>query len=251
MKIVVIGGTGLIGTQLCTHLRERGHDVLAAAPSTGVNTITGEGLLEALHGADVVVDVANSPSFEDAAVLDFFETSARNLFAAEKAAGVRHHVCLSVVGTERMLDSGYFRAKMAQEKLIKDSGVPYSILRATQFFEFMGAIAHSGIQGDSIRLTSAALQPIASADVAAALAKVAVEAPTNQTAEVAGPDRRPLVSFVKTYLQHNKDPREVIPDDNATYFGASINDQSLTPGADPIVGATHFHTWLKSTAAQR
>jgi len=251
MKIVVIGGTGLIGTQLCNLLRERGHDVLTASPNTGVNTVTGEGLQAALLGASVVVDVANSPSFEDSAVLDFFEVSGRNLLAAEKVAGVQHHVALSVVGTERMLDSGYFRAKMAQEKLIKDSGVPYSILRATQFFEFMGAIAHSGIQGDTVRLTSAALQPVASADVATALAKIAVEAPTRQTAEVAGPDRQPLVSFVKTYLQHNQDPREVISDDQATYFGAPINDQSLTPGANPIIGATHFDAWLKSGAPQR
>jgi len=245
MKIVVIGGTGLIGTKLCKNLRELGHEALAASPNTGVNTITGEGLQDALQGADVVVDVSNSPSFEDAAVLHFFETSGRNLLAAEAAAGVKHHVALSVVGTERMLKSGYFRAKMAQEKLIKDSGVPYSILRATQFFEFIGGIAQSGLQGQTIRLTSAALQPIASADVAAALAKITVEAPTYQTTEVAGPDRRPLVSFVKTFLQHNNDPREVISDDTATYFGAPINDQSLTPGDNPIVGTTHFETWLK------
>ncbi|NQD95258.1 SDR family oxidoreductase [Pseudomonas sp. CrR25] len=251
MKVVVIGGTGLIGTQLCHHLRQQGHEVLPGSPNTGVNTITGQGLQAALQGAEVVVDVANSPSFDDAAVLEFFETSGRNLFAAEKAAGVKHHVALSVVGTERMLGSGYFRAKMAQEKLIKDSGVPYSILRATQFFEFMGAIAYSGAQGDTVRLTSAALQPVASADVAAALAKIVEQPPRNQTMEVAGPDRRPLVSFVKAFLQHNDDGREVITDDEATYFGAPIDDQSLTPGADPIIGATRFDTWLKSSAAAR
>lgn len=247
MKIVVIGGTGLIGTQLCKRLREDGHDVLPASPKSGVNAVTGEGLQAALQGADVVVDVANSPSFEDADVLEFFEASGRNLAAAEKAAGVKHHVALSVVGTERMLESGYFRAKMAQEELIKKSGVPYSILRATQFFEFVGAIAQSGAQGDTIRLTSAALQPVASADVAAALARIVVGPPTGTITEVAGPDKQPLASFAKTYLQHSKDQREVIIDDNAGYFGAIINDQSLTPGANPTLGAVHFDQWLKSS----
>ncbi|MGF6110123.1 SDR family oxidoreductase [Pseudomonas frederiksbergensis] len=247
MKIVVIGGTGLIGTQLCNNLRQRGHDVLAGSPSTGLNALTGEGLEAALTGADVVVDVANSPSFEDAAVLEFFETSGRNLFAAEKAAGVKHHVALSVVGTEMMLDSGYFRAKMAQEKLIKASGVPYSILRATQFFEFIGAIAQSGNEGNTTRLPAADLQPIASADVAATLANIAEQPPTRQTEEVAGPDREPIASFVKTWLKHNNDPREVIADAEATYFGAVIDDESLTPGVDPIIGATRFDAWLKNT----
>lgn len=249
MKIVVIGGTGLIGSQLCKNLRDLGHDAVAAAPSTGINTLTGEGLPEALQVADVVVDVANSPSFEDAEVLHFFETSGRTLLAAEAAAGVRHHVALSVVGTERMLESGYFRAKMAQEKIIKDSGMPYTILRATQFFEFMGAIAQSGIpDGDSIRLTSATLQPIASLDVAAALTKIAVGVPTNQTTEIAGPERKPLVEFVKIFLKHTNDPRKAVPDNTATYFGAPINDQSLTPGSNPIIGPTRFKTWLKNTA---
>ncbi|QJI45392.1 SDR family oxidoreductase [Pseudomonas sp. ADAK2] len=247
MKIVVIGGTGLIGTQLCNNLRQRGHDVLAGSPSTGLNALTGEGLEAALTGADVVVDVANSPSFEDAAVLEFFETSGRNLFAAEKAAGVKHHVALSVVGTEMMLDSGYFRAKMAQEKLIKASGVPYSILRATQFFEFIGAIAQSGNEGNTTRLPAADLQPIASADVAATLANIAEQPPTRQTEEVAGPERLPIASFVKTWLKHNDDPREVIADAEATYFGAVIDDESLTPGVDPIIGATRFDAWLKNT----
>lgn len=251
MKIVVIGGTGLVGTQLCANLRQQGHDVLAASPKSGVNAVTGEGLQKALEGADVVVDVANSPSFEDAEVLDFFEKSGRNLSAAEKAAGIRHHVALSVVGTERMLESGYFQAKMAQEKLIKESGVPYSILRATQFFEFIGAIAHSGTQGDTVRLPAAALQPIASADVAAALAKIAEQPPSNQTVEVAGPDRQPIASFVKAYLQHNGDPREVISDAQATYFGAPIDDRSLTPGANPLIGSNHYDTWLKNSAPPR
>lgn len=247
MKIVVIGGTGLIGTQLCNNLRQHGHDVLAGSPSTGLNALTGEGLDAALAGAEVVVDVANSPSFEDAAVLEFFETSGRNLFAAEKAAGVKHHVALSVVGTELMLDSGYFRAKMAQEKLIKASGIPYSILRATQFFEFISAIAQSGNEGNTTRLPAADLQPIASADVAAALADIAEQPPTRQTEEVAGPERLPIVSFVKAFLKHNDDPREVIADAEATYFGAAIDDESLTPGVDPIIGATRFDAWLKNT----
>jgi uncharacterized protein YbjT (DUF2867 family) len=251
MKIVVIGGTGLIGTQLCNNLRQQGHDVLAGAPSTGVNAVTGEGLQAALVGAEVVVDVANAPSFEDAPALEFFEASGRNLFAAEKAAGVKHHVALSVVGTERLLAMGYFRAKLAQEKLIKDSGVPYSILRATQFFEFIGAIAESGVQGNSIRLPAAAFQPLASADVAAALAKIAGQSPSNQMAEVAGPDKQPMVWFVKAYLQHKDDPREVIADVAATYFGVPIDDQSLTPGANPILGATHFEAWLKHSASAR
>ncbi|WP_433735992.1 SDR family oxidoreductase [Pseudomonas putida] len=249
MKIVVIGGTGLIGTQLCKLLRDSGHDVLPASPKLGVNAVTGEGLQIALQGAEVVVDLSNSPSFEDAAVLEFFEQSGRNLAAAQKAAGVKHHVALSVVGTERMLESGYFRAKMAQEELIKNSGVPYTILRATQFFEFIGAIVQFSMQGDTARLTSAALQPVASADVAAALAKIAVAPPTGQTVEVAGPDKQPLVSFAKTYLQHTGDPRKVITDDSAGYYGAMINDQSLTPGANPIIGKIHFDQWLKSVSA--
>jgi uncharacterized protein YbjT (DUF2867 family) len=190
--------------------------------------------------------VANSPSFEDHAALHFFETAGHNLFAAEKVAGTKHHVALSVVGTERMLDSGYFRAKMAQEKLIKASGVPYTILRATQFFEFIGAIAYSGREdGNTIHLTSAALQPVASVDVAAALTAIAQKAPINQTVEVAGPDRRPIVEFVSEYLKHTKDPREAVPDDTVPYFGAPINDKSLTPGDNPIVGATRFEDWLE------
>lgn len=247
MKFVIIGGTGLIGSNVCKNLQDQGHEVIAASPSTGINVITGEGLADALKGADVVVDVANSPSFEDHAALHFFETAGHNLFAAEKVAGTRHHVALSVVGTERMLDSGYFRAKMAQEKLIKASGVPYTILRATQFFEFIGAIAYSGREdGNTIHLTSAALQPVASVDVAAALTAIAQKAPINQTVEVAGPDRRPIVEFVSEYLKHTKDPREAVSDDTVPYFGAPINDKSLTPGDNPIVGATRFEDWLET-----
>ena len=247
MKFVIIGGSGLIGSKVCKNLQDLGHEVISASPSTGINVITGEGLADALKGADVVVDVANSPSFEDHAALHFFETAGHNLFAAEKVAGTKHHVALSVVGTERMLDSGYFRAKMAQEKLIKASGVPYTILRATQFFEFIGAIAYSGREdGNTIHLTSAALQPVASVDVAAALTAIAQKAPINQTVEVAGPDRRPIVEFVSEYLKHTNDPREAVPDDTVPYFGAPINDKSLTPGDNPIVGATRFEDWLET-----
>ncbi|UVM58022.1 SDR family oxidoreductase [Pseudomonas sp. B21-012] len=251
MKIVVIGGTGLIGTQLCNNLRANGHKVLAASPKTGVDTLTGEGLEQALQGTDVVVDVANSPSFDDAAVLAFFQSSGRNLLAAEHKAEVRHHIALSVVGTERMQDSGYFRAKLAQEELIKASGRPYTILRATQFFEFMGAIAYSGADGNRVRLTNAALQPVASSDVALALANLAEQAPANRTLEIAGPDRLPLADFVRSYLQHNQDAREVIADPEATYFGAPIDDRSLTPDEGAILGSLHFQTWLKTTAVQR
>ena len=246
MKFVIIGGSGLIGSKVCKNLQDLGHEVISASPSSGINVITGEGLADALKGADVVVDVANSPSFEDHAALHFFETAGHNLFAAEKVAGTKHHVALSVVGTERMLDSGYFRAKMAQEKLIKASGVPYTILRATQFFEFIGAIAYSGREdGNTIHLSSAALQPVASVDVAAALTAIAQQAPINQTVEVAGPDRRPIVEFVSEYLKHTNDPREAVPDDTVPYFGAPINDKSLTPGDNPIVGATRFEDWLE------
>jgi uncharacterized protein YbjT (DUF2867 family) len=246
MKFVIIGGSGLIGSKVCKNLQDLGHEVISASPSSGINVISGEGLADALKGADVVVDVANSPSFEDHAALHFFETAGHNLFAAEKVAGTKHHVALSVVGTERMLDSGYFRAKMAQEKLIKASGVPYTILRATQFFEFIGAIAYSGREdGNTIHLTSAALQPVASVDVAAALTAIAQKAPINQTVEVAGPDRRPIVEFVSEYLKHTNDPREAVPDDTVPYFGAPINDKSLTPGENPIVGATRFEDWLE------
>lgn len=249
MKIVVIGGTGLIGSKLVKNLRERGHDVLAAAPNTGVNTITREGLAGALDGADVVVDVANAPVWEDKAVLEFFETSGRNLLAAEAAAGVRHHVALSIVGSERLPDNGYFRAKVAQENLIKASGIPYTILRATQFFEFVGGIAQSATVGDEIRLSPALIQPIASDDVAAALAEVAVAPPVNGTLEVAGPEAIPLDELVRRFLRSTADPRKVLPDVHARYFGAVLDDQSLTPGKNPRLGAIRFEDWIGRQAA--
>ncbi len=248
MKIVVIGGSGLIGTKLVNRLRQKGHEVVAASPNSGVNTITGEGLAEALAGAQVVVDVANSPSFEDKAVLEFFETSGRNLLAAEAAAGVEHHVALSVVGTDRLPDSGYLRAKMAQESLIKASGIPYTILRSTQFFEFVGGIAKSGTDGQTVRLSPALLQPIASDDVAAALADVALGAPVNGTVEIAGPERIPLDELVRRFLRATKDPRQVIADVHARYFGTELNDQSLTPGDNPRIGPTRFEDWLSRSA---
>jgi uncharacterized protein YbjT (DUF2867 family) len=244
MKIVVIGGSGLIGTKLGAILKQKGHDVVAASPSSGVNTITREGLAEALSGAQVVVDVANAPSWEAKAVLEFFETSSRNLLAAEKAAGVAHHVALSVVGTERLLESGYFPAKLAQEKLIKESGMPYTILRATQFFEFVDAIVQSGTDGDVIRLSPALFQPIASDDVAAALADVAVAPPVNGTIEVAGPEPIPLDQIARQFLAAKGDSRQVIADVHARYFGAAINDRSLTPGEHPRLGRTRFEQWL-------
>ena len=248
MKIVVIGGTGLIGSKLVQNLRERGHDVLAAAPNTGVNTITREGLAGALDGADVVVDVANAPVWEDKAVLEFFETSGRNLLAAEAAAGVRHHVALSIVGSERLPGNGYFRAKVAQENLIKASGIPYTILRATQFFEFVGGIAQAAAVGDEIRLSPALIQPIASDDVAAALAEVAVAPPVNGTLEVAGPEAIPLDELVRRFLRQIEDPRKVLPDVHARYFGAVLDDQSLTPGKNPRLGAIRFEDWLGQLA---
>ena len=243
MKIVVIGGTGLIGSKLVKKLREGSHEVLSASPDSGVNTITGEGLAEGLAGAQVVVDVANSPSFEDSAVLKFFETSGRNLLAAEKAAGVGHHVALSVVGSDRLPNSGYLRAKVAQENLIKASSVPYTIVRSTQFFEFARGIAGSGT--DAVRLSTALLQPIMS-DVVAALADAVLGAPVNGTIEIAGPEKIPLDDFVRRYLRAAKDPREVIVDTHARYFGTELENQSLTPGDNPRLGATRLEAWLGS-----
>jgi uncharacterized protein YbjT (DUF2867 family) len=248
MKIVVIGGTGLIGTKLVNRLRQARHEVVAASPNSGVNTITGEGLAEALAGAQVVVDVANSPSFEDHAVLEFFETSGRNLLAAEAAAGVRHHVALSIVGSDRLPDSGYLRAKLAQEALIKASKIPYTIVRSTQFFEFTAGIAKDATTGETVRLSPALVQPIASDDVAAALADVAVAAPANGTIEIAGPDRLALEEVVRRYLSANKDPRQVVADVHARYFGTELDDRSLTPGDHPRVGSTHFGDWLRRAA---
>ena len=244
MKIVVIGGTGLIGKKLVNILSQKGHEVVPASPSSGVNTITCEGLAKALAGAQVVVDVANAPSWEDNAVLEFFEKSGRNLLAMEATAGVGHHVALSVVGTDRLQTSGYFRAKMAQENLIKASPIPYTIVRATQFFEFVGSIAQSATDGQSVRLPPAMMQPIVSDDVAAALANIAVDQPLNGTIELAGPEPIRMDELVRRFLRANRDARKVTTDVHAGYFGTAVNDQSLTPGNNPLLGPTHFEDWL-------
>jgi uncharacterized protein YbjT (DUF2867 family)/quercetin dioxygenase-like cupin family protein len=257
MKIVVIGGSGLIGSKVVNILRQRGHEVVAGSPSSGVNTLTGEGLAEALTGAQVVVDVANSPSFEDKPALDFFETSGRNLLAAEKAAGVKHHVALSVVGTDRLTGSGagslsgYFRAKMAQENLIKASGIPFTIVHATQFFEFVKSITQSATGGSEIRLSSVLMQPIVSDDVAAAVAEVALGEPVNGMIEIAGPDQIRQDELVRQYLSATGDARKVVTDDKAGYFGIAVNDQSLVPGDNPRLGPTHFAEWLSRTITQK
>jgi uncharacterized protein YbjT (DUF2867 family) len=250
MKIVVIGGTGLIGTKVVKKLRHLGHEVVAASPSSGVNTITGEGLSEALAAAQVVVDVANSPSWEDKAVLEFFETSGRNLLAAEAAAGVGHHVVLSVVGTDRLLQSGYFRAKMAQEDLIKASKIPYTIVRATQFFEFVNGIAESATDGQTVLLPPALMQPIVSDDVAAALTDVAINTPVNGMIELAGPELMRQDELVRRFLSAKQDPRQVVTDVNARYFGIELNDQSLTPGDNPRIAQTRFEDWLSRSIPQ-
>lgn len=249
MKIVVIGGTGLIGSKVVSNLRQNGHEVISASPNTGVNTITGEGLADALAGTNVVVDVANSPSFADEAVMAFFKTSGSNLMAAEKVAGVRHHIALSVVGSDRLPDSGYLRAKLAQEELIKASGIPYTIIRATQFFEFLGAIAQSATDGQTVRLSPAHVQPVASDDVAALVAKVATMKPMNGMIELAGPERFSLDDLVRRYLQAKGDPRSVAADVHARYYGAQLNDRSLTPGDNPHIGTTSFDTWFRRSAA--
>lgn len=246
MKIVVIGGSGLIGSKLVNRLQNLGHLVLAASPQSGVNTITGEGLAKALNGAHVVVDVANSPSFEDKAVLEFFETSGRNLLAAEAAAGVRHHVALSVVGTQRLAESGYFRGKIAQEKLIVESPIPYTIVHSTQFFEFLGGIAQSGFDGRTIHLSSAFVQPIASDDVADAMADAALGKPVNGVVEIAGPERFRLPGLVERYLSAMNDPRTITPDRNARYFGALLTDHMLVPEKNPRIGSISFENWLTS-----
>jgi len=251
MKIVVIGGTGLIGSKLVATLRNKGHEVLPASPDSGVNTITGEGLPEALAGAQVVVDVANSPSFEDAAVLKFFETSGKNLLAAEARAGVRHHVALSIVGTDRVASSGYLRAKVAQEKLIQNSSIPYSILRSTQFYEFIGRIAPPSKTDESVHISSALFQPIVSADVVAALADVTLGTPVNGIVEVGGPERFRMDDLVRRVLQANGDKREVIGDSHAPYFGAEIDDESLVAGPGARIGAKRFEEWLKESATAR
>jgi uncharacterized protein YbjT (DUF2867 family) len=251
MKIVVIGGSGLIGSKTVERLRKKGHEVVAASPSSGVNTITGEGLADALAGAQVVVDLANSPSFEDKAVLEFFETSGRNLLAAEAAAAVGHHVALSVVGTDRLQGSGYFRGKMAQENLIKGSKIPYTIVRSTQFFEFMGAIAQAGTVGQTVHVSPAYVQPIASDDVADAVTDVALAAPVNGTIEIAGPERARHNELVGRFLSVTKDPREVVADTHALYFGVELNDRSLVPGDNSRVGATRFEDWLSQSTRQK
>lgn len=248
MKIVVIGGSGLIGSKLVALLRAGGHEVISASPASGVNTITGEGLAEVLVGTHVVVDVANSPSFEDKPVLEFFQTSGRNLLAAEAAAGVAHHVALSVVGADRLAESGYFRGKIAQEASIRAGSVPYTIVQSTQFFEFLGGIAQSGTDGDSVRLSPAYVQPIASDDVAAAMAHYTLAAPVNGIVEIAGPERVRLSDLVQRYLLATGDARPVVPDVHARYFGAELRDDTLMPGANPRLGAIGFDEWRRLQA---
>jgi uncharacterized protein YbjT (DUF2867 family) len=248
MKIVVIGGSGLIGSKLVTKLREHGHDAVAASPNTGVNTVTCEGLEEVLDGASVVVDVSNSPSWEDAAVMRFFETSTRNLLNYEAAEGVGHHVALSVVGTERLLESGYFRAKLAQENLIKASSIPYSIVRATQFFEFVKGIADFSTRGDKVLLPPALIQPMASDDVASAVGQIAIGAPVNGIVEVGGPEKFRLYELVQRYLAARKDPREVVADPQARYYGVELSESTLVPGNDARLGETRFEDWLSRSA---
>jgi len=244
MKIVVIGGTGLIGSKLVAKLHLQGHEAVAASPDSGVNTLTGEGLADVLVGADVVVDVSNSPSFEDAAVMEFFETSTRNLLAAEAAARVGHHVALSIVGTERLTESGYFRAKIAQERLIRDSSIPYSIVHATQFFEFVESIAAAATEGDSVRLAPVLIQPMAADDVAHALEHVVIGAPVNGVVEVAGPEQFRLDELIRRGLSARNDPREVVADPGARYFGAVLGERTLVPGNEARLGETRFEDWL-------
>jgi uncharacterized protein YbjT (DUF2867 family) len=244
MKIVVVGGTGLVGSKVVAKLKQKGHEAIAAAPNTGVNTLTGQGLAQALAGAQVVVDVSNSPSFDDQTAMDFFRTAGRNLAAAEAAAGVKHHVALSVVGTERLQDSGYFRAKLAQEQLIKDSVIPYTIVRATQFFEFLRAIAQSAVEGDRVRLSHSLFQPMAAEDVATAVAEVALTAPVNGTVEIAGPETFRIDEIVGKVLEYDKSRWKVLSDPDALYFGLKLSDQSLVPGSVAHLGSTKFDWWL-------
>src|SRR5262245_36316484 len=250
MKIVVIGGTGLIGSKLVKKLGEHGHEAVAAAPSSGVNSITGEGLAYALKGASAVVDVTNSPSWEDAAVLKFFETSTRNLLASGAAAGVSHHVALSVVGTERLLESGFFRAKLAQESLVKASSIPYTIVRATQFFEFVTKIADFSTEGNQVRLPSALIQPMAADDIASAIARIAVSSPANGTVEIGGPEQFRLDELIRRDLAARKDPREVISEPHARYFGIRVSERTLVPNDDARLGETRFGDWLSLSTKQ-
>jgi uncharacterized protein YbjT (DUF2867 family) len=249
MKIVIIGGTGLIGSKLVRKLRDQGHEAIPASPDSGVNTLTGEGLAEALEGADVVVDVSNSPSFEDAAVLKFFETSTGNLLAAEATAGVHHHVALSVVGTQRLAESGYFRAKIAQEKLITGSAIPYSIVHATQFFEFVKSIADGATIDGTVRVAPVLIQPIAAEDVATAVARIAVGSPVNGIVEVAGPQEFRLDGLLRRSLEARNDPRQVYPDSRARYFGAALGERTLLPGDGARLAETRFEDWLRQSVA--
>jgi len=251
MKIVVIGGTGLIGTKLVNNLRHRGQEVVAASPSSGVNTFTGDGLAEALTGAQVVVDVANASSWEDKAVLEFFETAGRNLLAAEATTGVRHHVALSIVGADRLPASGYLRAKVAQENLIKASGIPFTIVRSTQFFEFTKGIVQSATEGQTVRLSPALMQPIAADDVAAALTGFALAEPLHGIVEIAGPEPIRMDEFARRFLSATRDPRNVTTDVHALYFGTELNDRSLTPGDSARLGPTRFEQWLSRSTAQK
>jgi uncharacterized protein YbjT (DUF2867 family) len=250
MKIVVIGGTGLIGSKTARILRESGHDVVAAAPNTGVNTITGEGLKEAMAGTQVVIDLANSPSFEDQAVAEFFRTSGRNLLASETAAGVRHHVAVSIVGTDRTPENGYFRAKVVQEKLIEASRIPYTIIRSTQFMEFLGAIAASSADGNIVRLSPGLFQPIAADDVAAAVADVALAAPRNGIVEIAGPERAPFSEIVARYLKAIGDARQVVSDPEARYWGGRVEEHSLVPLGEARLGRIGLDEWLRRSQAK-
>jgi uncharacterized protein YbjT (DUF2867 family) len=251
MKIVVIGGTGLIGSKLVEKLHEKGHEALAASPDTGVNSLTGEGLAEALEGADAVVDVSNAPDWEDAAVLTFFRTSTRNLLSAEAAAGVEHHVALSVVGTDRLTESGYFRAKLAQEELIEGSSIPFSIVHSTQFFEFLKSIVDGATDGDTVRLPPAFIQPIAADDVASAVGKVSVGPPLNGIVEIAGPDTFRLDELIREQLQARNDPREVITDPSARYFGVAPGERTLLPGDDARIAETRLDDWLRQSVAMQ
>jgi uncharacterized protein YbjT (DUF2867 family) len=250
MKIVVIGGTGLIGSKVVTKLAASGYEAVSASPNSGVNTLTGEGLADVLEGASVVVDVSNSPSFDDAPVMEFFQTSTRNLLTYEEAAGVEHHVALSVVGSDRLPDSGYLRAKLAQEKLIKESPIPYSIVRATQFFEFLQRIADSATDGNTVRVPAVGFQPMAADDVASVVAKVAMGSPLNGTVEVAGPEQFRFNEFISRGLGARNDPREVVADPHARYFGAELSERSLVPGDGALLGETHFDDWISRSTNQ-
>jgi uncharacterized protein YbjT (DUF2867 family) len=250
MKIVVIGGTGLIGSKTVAILRRGGHEVAAASPKSGVNTITGEGVKEAVSGAQVVIDLANSPSFEDKAVLEFFQTSGRNLLAAEAASGVRHHVALSIVGTDRTQDNGYFRAKVAQEKLVETSGVPYTIIRSTQFLEFLRAIADEATKGNTVRISPGLFQPIAADDVALNVAEVALAPPHNGIVEIAGPERAPFSEIVARYLKAVGDPRQVVSDPEARYFGGRVEERSLVPLGEARLGKIGLDEWLRRSQAK-